>query len=172
MGSIRLDRRRTPLLLGLMLALGFLVGGCLMDGGGGPAGLPEGAYFIAGRFDTDYAYEQYLVVLPDRRWEWVEYGSNAATVKLCKATRKTGGYVLGDSTLTLTQEAGSAPLEKCGMTKAEFKAIALTPIKDPKPAAYDIRTMTDSSFEARAFFGTKDAWKEYRKEKNPFGFHD
>lgn len=160
-----------PGLAALFLALGFLAG-CLFDGGGGSAELPEGTYFIAGRFDQSYAYEQYFVVLPDRRWEWVEYGSNAATVQLCKATRVTGAYSMGDSAVTLTQEAESAPLVKCGMTKADFKAIALVPIKDPKPVDYDIRTVTDKSFEARAFFGTKDAWKEYVKEKSPFGFHE
>lgn len=165
--------RRAPILPGLMLAMGILAGGCLMDGGGGgPGALPEGAYFIAGRFDAEYAYEQYFVVLPDRRWEWVEYGSNAATVKLCKATRKTGTYDLDDSAITLTHEKASAPLVKCGMTKADFGGIKLTAVNSPETATYDIRTLTDTSFESRAFFGTKDAWKEYLKEKSPFGFHD
>lgn len=158
---------------GLTLALGIVANGCLLGGGGGGAAtLPEGAYFIAGRFDTDFAYEQYFIVLPDRRWEWVEYGSNAATVQLCKASRKTGSYELGDSLLTLDQETTSAPLVKCGMTKADFRAIPPITVKDPVPASYDLRALTDKSFEARAFFGTKDAWKEYLKEKNPFGFHD
>lgn len=165
-------RRSLPAVFAAAFAL--LAAGCLFDSGnGGPSdSLEEGHYYLAGRFDQSYAYSQYLVVLGGGRFEWVEYGYNAATSVVCRVTRKAGEYSLLDSTLKTTVSAESAPLTKCGMTREDFQALVLDAKPDPKGEGWEIRNRKAGSFEAKGLFGRAPDWKVYAKEKDPYGFYD
>lgn len=167
-----MDTRRSrflPHALGLLAAVGLL--GCIAGSDRRPS-FPEGHYFLAGRFDVSYAYEQYFVALPDHRFEWVEYGYNAATGAVCKATRKKGTYVLADSSVRSLILETSEPLTKCGMGRADFDAIKTTAVKDPKSDLYRIRELKADGFEAEGFFGAAAAWKHYPRRADPYKFHE
>lgn len=162
--------KRARILASLGIALGLLTG-CLIGPGGGNARLPEGAYFISGAFDRDYVYERYFVVLPERRWHWVEYGTNASKAQLCKVTLRTGRYTLGDSDLVLTQEAETPAVVKCGFSKQDFQALSPNPKKGGESPRFEVRNLKDNGFEVRNFFGDTTGWREYSGKKDPFGFY-
>lgn len=155
--------------LGLLAAACFL--GCVAGSDSQPA-FREGHYFLAGRFDVNYAYEQYFVTLPDHRFEWVEYGYNAANGTVCKATRKKGTYVLADSSVRILILETSEPLVKCGMTRADFAAIKTTAVKEPKADLYRVRERKPDGFEAEGFFGAAAAWKHYPLRADPYKFYE
>lgn len=162
-------------LLRSTLALGtILLAGCISGsgGGGGGGGFGEGHYFIRGRFDASYAYEQYFVILPEGRYEWVEYGYNAASSQLCKVTRQTGAYDASDASLGIVVEKDAGPEVKCGFSQQDFQAMKWINRKDPTEADFEIRNATDSSFEARMFFDTTGAWKPIIRRPDPYGFYD
>lgn len=151
-------------------ALAALLAGCI-TGSNRDRSFAEGHYLLGTRFDQSYAYEQYFVVLPDRRFEWVEYGYNAATLKVCKVTRKAGAYALEDSSVAVSVSAEAAPFVKCGMSKAEFQALALADKEKASPAQSAIRNRNETGFEAEGFFSTTPGWKSIPLKPDPYGFY-
>lgn len=155
----------------LVLAAACLAACVNGSGGHGPA-LPEGHYFLMGSFDVDYAYERFFVVQADNRYEWVEYGVNAATSKVCKVTRHAGTYSLGESRLDLVREQDAGPAVKCGFTAADFRAMEWTDRKEAESLSFEIRNAGDEGFEAKDFFSPGSGYKALTPEADPFGFYE
>jgi hypothetical protein len=149
-----------------------LLAACVTGSGGNGDSLAEGHYFISGRFDADYAYEQFFVVHPDNRYEWVEYGYNAADNRVCKVTRHAGTYDLGESRLGLVRERDAGPTVKCGFTAADFRAMKWTDRKEPATLDFEVRNVGEAGFEAKDFFSTGDAWQALVRKGDPYGFYD
>lgn len=136
-----------------------------------PAGtgkeLSPGSYFI-----RDFAsVEEYFVIQPGHRWEFVEYGYTSDPKTLCQVARRRGVYSSTDSTLTLITKGWSGWIEKCGMTKADFDAYPFTPPAVPTGEAARIRKVTADGFEAESLLPGKPAgWMSYTKKPDPYGF--
>lgn len=172
--SMVFSNRLPVLVAASFLTLPLLFAGCLFDSGGGgpdPYALEEGHYNLGGRFDQSYAYDQYLIVLGGNRFEWVEYGYNAASSAVCRVTRKSGEYTLADSTVKLSITAEAEPFTKCGMTKADFQGLILEAKAPPTGANYPIRNRIPGSFESKGLFGRAGDWRVYANEKDPYGFY-
>jgi hypothetical protein len=157
----------------MVLALSaVLMGGCVNGPGGHGHSLAEGHYLILGRFDVDYVYEQYFVVRPDNRYEWVEYGSNAATNEICKVTRHAGTYELGETRLELVRERDAGPAVECGFSAADFRAMKWKEREEPLDLAFEIREVDGDGFEAKDFFTTGGDFRALARKADPYGFYD
>lgn len=164
-----------PLALSIRSALALgaaIVAACVSGSGGHGDGLAEGHYFLAGRFDADYAYEQYFVVLPENRYEWVEYGYNASDNRVCKVTRHAGALDLGESGLSLVREKDAGPQVKCGFTKKDFQSMKWTDRQEAARYDFEIRNVGEDGFEAKAFFDTSAGFRSIVRRGDPYGFYD
>lgn len=156
-----------------VLALGAaLLASCVTGSGGQGRALAEGHYFISGRFDSNYVYEQFFVVQADNRYEWVEYGYNGASSQVCKVTRHAGSYGLGETSLGLVREKDAGPVEKCGFTASDFRAMKWTDRKETAALDFEVRNVGEDSFEAKDFFSSDGGFQTLARKPDPFGFYD
>ena len=169
-----LSRTPWPSLLPI-LGCSLWLAGC--DSSTGPSGqdgtgpeLAAGSYFVQYDGDDLYKYEQYFVVQPGHRWQFVEYGYEPSTKNLCQVTRQKGVYSSTDSTITLTGTAGGESIEKCGTTKADFDAYPFRSDRSPAET-FPIRNASAAGFEAKDFFrDSPSGWQTYSMKPDPYGF--
>lgn len=143
---------------------------------GGPE-MANGHYFILTDFDGTYRFDQYFVVLPGNRWEFVEYGyPPGQAANLCQLTRQAGTYSLGglgDSSLTMTQTGYGESVESCHMTKAQFQAYPMEsiPAAERPSKSFPVRKRTSAGFESEDLFEGAEGWKTYTLKADPYGFY-
>jgi hypothetical protein len=111
-------------------------------------------------------------VQADNRYEWVEYGYNAANSQVCKVTRHAGTYGLGESSLGLVREKDAGPEVKCGFTEKDFQSMKWTDRKEAATLDFEIRNVGEDSFEAKDFFFTTGNFKSITRKADPYGFYD
>jgi hypothetical protein len=140
---------------------------------GGPE-LTQGHYFILTDSDDLYRYDQYFMVLPGNRWEFVEYGyPSGQASNLCQLTRQAGTYRLGDSSLTMTMTGDGESVESCHMTKAQFQAYPMEsiPAAERPSHTFSVRSRTAAGFESEDLFQGTPGWKTYTLKADPYGFY-
>lgn len=170
--AIRMRFPPLHLLAGIFLAL--LLTACPSDDdGGSDGGLASGHYLILKDSDDFYAYEQYFVVRPGSRWEFIEYGARFASPSVvCQITRTRGSYNLQDSGITVTLAEGGESVEKCPITQGDFDGYTWEAVPAGSSQAFLIRNVTDTSFEGRDMFVGAPGWRTYRKGSDPHGYFD
>lgn len=158
------------LLAGLAAAL---LTGCTDDSdSAGEGALRSGHYLILTDRDDRYDYAQYFVVVPGSRWEFVEYGTSRPGNSVCQVTRSRGSYSVKDTSITVVLREGGESFEKCPMTQAEFNGYTWDVPPGAVSQVFQIRNLTDSTFEGRDMFLGAEGWKVYRRTRDPHGFFD
>lgn len=140
---------------------------------GGPE-LPYGHYFIQSAADDLYHFDQYFVIQPGNRFEFVEYGyALGQPANLCQVTRHAGSYKLGDSALAVTQTATGESIEGCHMTKERFQAYHFEslPASEQLKGSFSIRNVTANGFDGYDLFDGVTGWKTYALKADPYGFY-
>lgn len=158
----------------LSIACLALLAGCNTGDGGGPAEGPfrSGHYLILRNSDDSYDYAQYLVVRPGSLWEFVEYGTREPGPQVCQVTRHRGRYSLKDSVLTMFVAEGGESLEKCPITQADFDGYTWEAAPPGTAQNFQVRNLSDSTFEGESLFLGAEGWRTYRRTPDPYGYFD